>query len=234
MWSTNHYLFKEFVFVSNAYQNNGNRFQVSCNCWARVQNDNGACAHYVMVSKFQWKPFWLATQRDAQNDCTASQNRVNFDVLAWAPSPSTPAEVCFPTTFRQGSLCLHQVQLVYWVIVILNCYSDSTWWITALRTACTSYSDSTWSITALRTACTSYSDSTWWITALRTACTRYSDSAWSITALRTACTRYSDSTWSITALRTACTRLWFTPVSSFVLAGDSIQSFSFSTYSVNM
>ena len=25
---------------------------------------NGACAHYVMESKFQWKPFWLATQRD--------------------------------------------------------------------------------------------------------------------------------------------------------------------------
>ena len=24
--------------------------------------ENGACAHYVMVSKFQWKPFWLATQ----------------------------------------------------------------------------------------------------------------------------------------------------------------------------
>ena len=29
---------------------------------------NGACAHYVMVSKFQWKPFWLATQRDPQSD----------------------------------------------------------------------------------------------------------------------------------------------------------------------
>ena len=23
---------------------------------------NGACAHYVMVSKIQWKPFWLAAQ----------------------------------------------------------------------------------------------------------------------------------------------------------------------------
>ena len=22
---------------------------------------DGACSHYVMVSKFQWKPFWLAT-----------------------------------------------------------------------------------------------------------------------------------------------------------------------------
>ena len=43
---------------------------------------NGACAHYVMVSKFQWKPFWLATQRDPQNDWTATQNRVNYDVFA--------------------------------------------------------------------------------------------------------------------------------------------------------
>ena len=31
---------------------------------------NGACAHYVMVSHFQWQPFWLATQRDPQNDWT--------------------------------------------------------------------------------------------------------------------------------------------------------------------
>ena len=45
-----------------------------------------ACAHYVMVSKIQWKPFWLATQRDPQNDWTATQNRVNYDVFAQAPS----------------------------------------------------------------------------------------------------------------------------------------------------
>ena len=45
----------------------------------------GACANYVMVSKFQWKPFWLATQRDPQNDWTATQNRVNYDVFAQAP-----------------------------------------------------------------------------------------------------------------------------------------------------
>ena len=46
-----------------------------------------ACVHYVMVSKFQWKPFWLATQRDQQNDhaWTATQNRVNNDVFAQAP-----------------------------------------------------------------------------------------------------------------------------------------------------
>ena len=47
---------------------------------------NGACAHYVMVSKFQWKPFWLATQRDPQSDWTATQNGVNYDVFAQAPS----------------------------------------------------------------------------------------------------------------------------------------------------
>ena len=46
---------------------------------------NGACAHYVMVSKFQWKPFWLATQRDPQNDWTATENRVNYDIFAQAP-----------------------------------------------------------------------------------------------------------------------------------------------------
>ena len=45
---------------------------------------NGACAHYVMVSKFQWKPFWLATQRDPQNDWTATQNCANYDEFAQA------------------------------------------------------------------------------------------------------------------------------------------------------
>ena len=46
---------------------------------------NGACAHDVMVSKFQWKPFWLATHRDPQNDWAATQNHVNYDVFAQAP-----------------------------------------------------------------------------------------------------------------------------------------------------
>ena len=46
---------------------------------------DGACAHYVMVSKFQWKSFWLATQRDPQNDWTATQNGVNYDVFAQTP-----------------------------------------------------------------------------------------------------------------------------------------------------
>ena len=47
----------------------------ACSQFLRI---NGACAHYVMVSKIQWKPFWLATQRDPQNDWTATQNRVNY------------------------------------------------------------------------------------------------------------------------------------------------------------
>ena len=32
-----------------------------------------------------WKPFWLSTQQDPQNDWTATQNRVNYDVFAQAP-----------------------------------------------------------------------------------------------------------------------------------------------------
>ena len=55
------------------------------NCANGLLRVNGACAHYVIVSKFQWKPFWLATQRDPQNDWTATQNRVNYDVFAQAP-----------------------------------------------------------------------------------------------------------------------------------------------------
>ena len=38
-----------------------------------------------MVSKFQWKPFWLATQLYPQNDWSATQNRVKYDVFAQAP-----------------------------------------------------------------------------------------------------------------------------------------------------
>ena len=34
---------------------------------------NWGRAHYVMVSELQWKPFWLATQRDPQNDWTGCE-----------------------------------------------------------------------------------------------------------------------------------------------------------------
>ena len=37
---------------------------------AHLKRENGPCAHYVMVSKIQWKPFWLASQLYPQNDWT--------------------------------------------------------------------------------------------------------------------------------------------------------------------
>ena len=44
--------------------------------------ENGACTHYVMVSKInQWKPFWLATQLKPQNDWTGWQFRMSYDVF---------------------------------------------------------------------------------------------------------------------------------------------------------
>ena len=46
---------------------------------------NGGRAHYVMVSKNQWKPFWLATQPYPQSDWLGWQNGVNYDVCAQAP-----------------------------------------------------------------------------------------------------------------------------------------------------
>ena len=49
-----------------------------------VQHSNGACAHYVMVSKIQWKPFWLATQLYPQKDWIGWQNGVNYDVCTQA------------------------------------------------------------------------------------------------------------------------------------------------------
>ena len=40
-----------------------------------LKHSSGACAHYVMVSKFQRQPFWLATQLCPHNDWTGWQNR---------------------------------------------------------------------------------------------------------------------------------------------------------------
>ena len=58
--------------VSSAYKEYG---------WS---TSGGGRAHYVMVcvSKMQWKPFWLATQLDPQNDWTGWQTGVNDDVCA--------------------------------------------------------------------------------------------------------------------------------------------------------
>ena len=38
----------------------------------------------IMVSKIQWKPFWLATQLFPQNDWTGLQNGVNYDICTQA------------------------------------------------------------------------------------------------------------------------------------------------------
>ena len=44
----------------------------------------GLCAlcHGIQILM---EAIWLATQRDPQNDWTATQNRVNYDVMAQAP-----------------------------------------------------------------------------------------------------------------------------------------------------
>ena len=51
---------------------------------------NGDCTHSIMVSRIQWKPFWLATQSYPQNDWTGWQNGVNDDVCAQAPYLKRP------------------------------------------------------------------------------------------------------------------------------------------------
>ena len=79
-----------FFFANGIYIENYEIGSVS-NFWDLTEEaslhvaHNGACAHYVMVSKFQWKSFWLATQRDPQNDWTATQNRANHDIFEQAP-----------------------------------------------------------------------------------------------------------------------------------------------------
>ena len=50
-----------------------------------LKDSNGAGAHYVIVSRIQWKPFWFATQLYPHNDRTGWQNGVNYDVFAQAP-----------------------------------------------------------------------------------------------------------------------------------------------------
>ena len=47
--------------------------------------DNEDCAHYVVVSKIQWKPFCPATQIYAQNAWPGWQCRVKNNELAQAP-----------------------------------------------------------------------------------------------------------------------------------------------------
>ena len=67
------------IWCSDARELVGSNFRLSIHhptlCWCHCSGKSsigwtphGACAHYVMVSKFQWAPFWLATQRDPQSD----------------------------------------------------------------------------------------------------------------------------------------------------------------------
>ena len=56
--------------------------------------ENGACVHYVMVSKIQWQPFWLATQLYPQNDWTGWQIRVNYRKTPKISTPSIFTEIC--------------------------------------------------------------------------------------------------------------------------------------------
>ena len=55
----------------------------------RGQGDpNGACAQYVMpLPKFQWIPFWLATQLNPQNDWTERQNRKMVWTMTYSHRP---------------------------------------------------------------------------------------------------------------------------------------------------
>ena len=48
---------------------------------------NGDRVHYVMVSKIQWKPFWLATQLYPQNDWTGWQFLVSIGIGVCALAP---------------------------------------------------------------------------------------------------------------------------------------------------
>ena len=41
---------------------------------------NDACAYYVMVSKIQWKPFWLATQPDNTTQMVVDDDDGWFDI----------------------------------------------------------------------------------------------------------------------------------------------------------
>ena len=76
---------------------------------------NGACAPYFMVSKSQWKPFWLATQRDPQNDwtSTATHNHLNYDIFAQTPLGSFVLRTrCLPMlTVFSGRLDLYCSQI---------------------------------------------------------------------------------------------------------------------------
>ena len=52
--------------------------------FAQTKGINEACQHYMVVSKIEWQPFWLANQLYPQNDWAGWRLRVNNDVFAQA------------------------------------------------------------------------------------------------------------------------------------------------------
>ena len=67
----------------------------------------GGRAHYFMVSKIQWKPFWLATQLYPQNDWTGWQNGVNDDAQAPFGQKASCASIRFSLEHNVHSLQSH-------------------------------------------------------------------------------------------------------------------------------
>ena len=73
--------------------------------WAWISHTPiGSRAHYITVSKVQWKPFWLATQLYPQNDWTGWQFPVYSDIRVQAPFNPTR----IPETWREGVLQVFQ------------------------------------------------------------------------------------------------------------------------------
>ena len=95
---------------------------------------NGACTHYVMVSKFQWKPCWLATQLYPQNDWTRWQSRVNYDIHEEAPlAPRHTATLSkqITITSRLVRCCHTQGNVNHWqrsIIILICIESDAVRW----------------------------------------------------------------------------------------------------------
>ena len=93
---------------------------------------NGACAPYVMVFQFQWKPFWLATQRVPQNDWTATKNRCELWRTRTGPIASSLKETqtVKKTIFVADRLRGHHpraLMLVKTQNYVISVYRTSCW-----------------------------------------------------------------------------------------------------------
>ena len=59
-----------------------------CYCLDEQDGRSFVCLKWalrIVVSKIQWKPFWLASQLYPQNDSTGWQCRLNFDMIRTGP-----------------------------------------------------------------------------------------------------------------------------------------------------